>query len=79
MGHRSIQITVDTHGHLIPGANIAWVDRLDALRPQQPNATQVRPVSEEAKEDEVQLVEKNWLLPRDSNADVLIQSPIVGT
>ena len=30
MGHSSIQITVDTYGHLIPGADIAWVDRLDS-------------------------------------------------
>ena len=29
MGHSSIQVTVDTYGHLIPGADIAWVDRLD--------------------------------------------------
>src|SRR5208337_5631026 len=25
MGHSSIQVTVDTYGHLIPGADIAWV------------------------------------------------------
>ena len=31
MGHSSIQITVDTYGHLIPGADIAWVDRLDSV------------------------------------------------
>ena len=30
MGHSSIQVTVDTYGHLIPGANVNWVDRLDA-------------------------------------------------
>ncbi len=24
MGHSSIQITVDTYGHLIPGADLAW-------------------------------------------------------
>jgi integrase len=30
MGHSSIQITVDTYGHLVPGADIAWVDRLDS-------------------------------------------------
>ena len=30
MGHSSIQITVDTYGHLIPGADIAWGDRLDS-------------------------------------------------
>ena len=29
MGHSSIQVTVDTYGHLIPGANISFVDRLD--------------------------------------------------
>ena len=30
LGHSSIQVTVDTYGHLIPGANRAAVDRLDA-------------------------------------------------
>ena len=29
MGHSSIQVTVDVYGHLIPGANIEWIDRLD--------------------------------------------------
>jgi integrase len=29
MGHSSIQITVDTYGHLIPGANRQAVNRLD--------------------------------------------------
>ena len=29
LGHSSIKITVDTYGHLIPGANKAAVDRLD--------------------------------------------------
>ena len=28
MGHHSIQITVDTYGHLIPGANREAVNRL---------------------------------------------------
>jgi integrase len=30
MGHHSIQITVDTYGHLVPGANSAAADRLSA-------------------------------------------------
>jgi hypothetical protein len=39
MGHSSTQITVDTDGHLIPGAIINWVDGLDRkINPQQ-NAT----------------------------------------
>jgi hypothetical protein len=29
LGHASIQITVDTYGHLVPGGNRAAVDRLD--------------------------------------------------
>jgi hypothetical protein len=36
MGHSSIQVTVDTYVHLIPGADVNWVDRLDAqTEPQQ--------------------------------------------
>ena len=31
MGHSSIQVTVDTYGHLIPGANVCFVDRLDQV------------------------------------------------
>jgi integrase len=46
MGHSSIQITVDTYGHLIPGANINWVDGLDRKTPQQ-NATPAQPETEE--------------------------------
>jgi len=28
-GHSSIQVTVDTSGNMIPGANISWADQLD--------------------------------------------------
>ncbi len=31
LGHHSIQITVDTYGHLIPGANREAVNRLAAM------------------------------------------------
>jgi integrase len=34
MGHHSIQVTVDTYGHLVPGGNRQAVDRLDD--PQEP-------------------------------------------
>ncbi len=76
MGHSSIQITVDTYGHLIPGADIAWVDRLDSqLGPQQSaNRTQTGDTGLERVDLEV--VEKTWLPPRDSNPDMLIQSQL---
>ena len=58
LGHASIQITVDTYGHLIPGANRAAVDRLDDA-PTQPSATQAQP---EPFDDAVALaeIEKCW-------------------
>jgi len=48
MGHSSIQVTVDIYGHLIPGANVSFVDRLDKAPEQeektspQQNATQAQ-------------------------------------
>jgi integrase len=47
MGHSSIQITVDTYGHLIPGADINWVDGLDRKTTPQQNATPAQPETEE--------------------------------
>jgi integrase len=48
LGHSSIQVTVDIYGHLIPGANVSFVDSLDripeesAKTTQQQNATQAQ-------------------------------------
>ena len=39
MGHSSIQVTVDTYGHLIPGANVCFVDRLDEASPEKAETT----------------------------------------
>ncbi len=39
LGHASINITVDTYGHLTPGANKAAVDRLDVTG-RNPDATE---------------------------------------
>jgi integrase len=39
MGHSSIQVTVDTYGHLIPGANVSFVDKLDELQKQEEKTT----------------------------------------
>ena len=74
MGHSSIQITVDTYGHLIPGADIAWVDRLDSKTVSQQNATQAQQAGSNSEQEGVEVIEKIWLPPRDSNPDMLIQS-----
>ena len=39
MGHSSIQVTVDIYGHLIPGANVSFVDRLDEIVPEPAETT----------------------------------------
>jgi hypothetical protein len=39
MGHSSIQVTVDIYGHLIPGANVSFVDRLDEIPTQEEKTT----------------------------------------
>ena len=46
MGHYSIQVTVDTYGHLIPGANVSWIDRLDSRPTSAPSASQTHPAAE---------------------------------
>jgi integrase len=40
LGHKSIQVTVNIYGHLVPGGNRATVDRLDDV---QPSATPAHP------------------------------------
>jgi integrase len=46
LGHASIQLTVDTYGHLIPGANRQAVDRLDDVTIRNPGATAISGASE---------------------------------
>ena len=69
MGHSSIQITLDVYGHLIPGASIAYVDRLDRLLRKNPQDSSGREF-EEFKE----VLKNEWLGGRDSNPDTQIQS-----
>ncbi len=47
LGHSTIAVTVDLYGHVVPSANIAFVDRLDAKTGPQPNATQAQPTTED--------------------------------
>ena len=75
MGHSSIQITVDTCG-LIPGAEIAWVDRLDAKTTPQQSAPGTHQPENESEEKSSEVLENIWLPPRDSNPDMLIQSQL---
>jgi len=81
MGHRSIQITIDVYGHLIPGENVAWIDTLDktSQKVTATDAHQPHTQSMESEEEILEAVESIeaeeviWLSPRDSNPDMLIQ------
>ena len=59
LGHGSIQVTVDTYGHLIPGGNIGWVDALDARTTPHESASQTQPDSEDLSSDIPQVLESN--------------------
>ena len=63
MGRSSIQVTVDIYGHLIPGANVSFVDRLDTISAEAPetspqqNATQAQQRREDGSEIPAKLID----------------------
>jgi len=59
MGHSTIQVTVDTYGHLIPGANVNWVDRLDVASSQQQTATKQQQGPKQPTPDSPQVIDKS--------------------
>ena len=74
MGHSSIQVTVDIYGHLIPGANVSFVDRLDRSACPQESARQPQESTGAESRGCEETVQNLWLGGRDSNPDTQIQS-----
>ena len=77
MGHSSIQITVDTYGHLIPGADIAWVDRLDSKTTQQQNATPAQPEVVDDEPESLEAIEGVGERGRNRTYNLLIKSQLL--
>jgi len=75
MGHSSIQVTVDTYGHLIPGVGERYVDRLDAKTTQQQSATQAQPAPEPQQRDAAQVTEMIGSGGEDRTPDLGIMRP----
>jgi integrase len=75
MGHASIQVTVDTYGHLIPGVGERYVDRLDAKTSQQQSATQAQPAPEPQEAESLQVVEMIGSGGEDRTPDLGIMRP----
>jgi integrase len=77
LGHSSIAITVDLYGHLVPSANIAWVDRLDAKTSQQQNATPAQLEDVDEIEDSPEVVEINGGPGQIRTADTRFRKPLL--
>ena len=60
----------------IPGADIAWVDRLDSATKAGQFAPGTHQQANEPEEERPEVLENIWLPPRDSNPDMLIQSQL---
>ncbi len=74
MGHSSIQVTVDVCGHLIPGANVSFVDMLDHLTSAQESERQPQERIRSESDSFEEVLPNEWLGGRDSNPDTQIQS-----
>jgi len=82
MGHSSIQVTVDIYGHLVPGADVAWIDKLDssialtdeATAPQ-PSATPTQPASVENSAESLEVIESIGEPGRTRTCNPLIKRP----
>jgi len=74
MGHSSIQVTVDIYGHLIPGADVSFVDKLDAATSPQESARQPQERKRRESDGFREVLPNEWLGGRDSNPDTQIQS-----
>ena len=78
MGHSSIQVTVDTYGHLIPGAKVSYVDRLDQKPPKkthrkmQPSATPRSKTETEIPSEVIDLIGGGG---QNRTADLRVMSP----
>ena len=81
MGHSSIQVTVDTYGHLIPGANVSYVDRLDQkpkkkqASAQQLSATPAQPRDEAEIDIPSYVVDLTSGGRQDRTADLRVMNP----
>jgi len=75
MGHASIQVTVDTYGHLIPGVGERYVDRLDSKTSPQQSATQAQLTPDHDEPDCLQVVQNVGSGGEDRTPDLGIMRP----
>ena len=54
-GHSSIQVTVDLYEHLVPSANVGWVDGLDSAEEQ--SATPAQQETADENDERLEVIE----------------------
>ena len=59
LGHSSIQVTVDLYGHLVPSANVGWVDGLDSAEPVEQSATPAQQETEGESDESLEVIENS--------------------
>ncbi len=75
MGHSSIKVTVDTYGHMVPGSNVRYIDRLDNRETSPPkNANPAQTRGGGPMRDSLQLIEKNGAPGETRTPDLQIRS-----
>ena len=81
MGHSSITVAVDIYGHLIPSADIRYMDAVGATKShsssktsQAKNATQAQPGDEQGKVNLVQVLQNHGVGDGIRTRDVQIHS-----
>ncbi len=77
LGHSSIQVTADIYGHLLPSANIAWVDALGSGTSPQQNATQAQPRKNEKLSEGVQVVQNHGAGEGNRTPDLRFTKPLL--
>ena len=77
LGHSSIAVTVDLYGHLVPSANIAWVDRLDAKTTPQQNATPTQLEGGWESSDSQEVLERNGSPGVSRTPDLRFRKPLL--
>ena len=77
MRHSSIRVTADIYAHLIPGANVEAIDRLDSETSPQPNATYTQPADIQEEKEVAEVVEKLGAGERSRTSDLLITNQLL--
>jgi hypothetical protein len=75
LGHSLIQETVDLCGHLVPSANISWVDGLDSAETTEQSATPAQLGTAEGEGQPVEVIEQDGGPGRSRTADLRFRKP----